>query len=190
MVRKSMNLLRKKVNKLSQISILVTTIVVIVIFSWVKFSQPSVPKLGEFQEIANLPLSNVTFKDSSGKTLKLSDFKGKMVILHSWATWCGPCLEEIPELLEFYEEFKEKNIQIIALAREPLQQDPTQIKLGKMPVYFDQGNKLVQDMMMIAGIPSTLFINPQGKVEGIILGKVQWKDQKIRKYIKEVMEKK
>jgi thiol-disulfide isomerase/thioredoxin len=168
------------------ITILVTSLIVGIIFYWVWVSSPAVPKLGEFQELQNLSLSQKEFKDVSGKAFRLSDFKGKLIILHSWASWCQPCLEEIPQMLEFCKKFENQGVVLIALQREPIKGNGV---IEGLPVYFDSGNKLAQDMMMIGGIPSTLFISPSGKPEFIVLGKVLWNSDKLLKKIQEMLTK-
>ena len=66
-----------------------------------------------------------TLKDASGATVKLSDYKGKVVLLNFWATWCGPCKLEIPEFVEAYSKFRDKGFVILGVLSEddPSQQD-------------------------------------------------------------------
>ena len=158
-------------NRTSYIAIVVTTLFVMGIFFWVNISKADVPRYGNFQEITDIPLSKAKFTDEQGRAYTLEDFKGKLIILHSWASWCRPCLEELPEMIEFSNKNQDKNIVLIALHREPLRE---KVIIENFPIYFDEGNTLVQEMMMVKGIPSTLFIAPNGKVQGIVLGKASW----------------
>jgi thiol-disulfide isomerase/thioredoxin len=171
-------------NKISRISIIIALILVAGVFYWVRVNKPEIPKLGNFQDVGSIPLSKAQFKDEKGNLFTLSDFKGKLIILHSWATWCEPCLEEIPEMLEFYKKFQDKNVVLIALHREPLRGNA---QIPGLSVYFDAGNALAQDMMMIGGIPSTLFISPNGTTQGIILGKSPWKSAQMHLRIESML---
>jgi thiol-disulfide isomerase/thioredoxin len=64
---------------------------------------------------------NTDLKDLSGKTFKLSDYAGKVVVVNLWATWCGPCRTEIPELIKLSDEYKSRGVELIGLTNE----DPT-----------------------------------------------------------------
>jgi thiol-disulfide isomerase/thioredoxin len=166
--------------------ILVTVFIAGFVGYWVQTSQPLVPKLGEFYEISDIPLSELPFYDQQEKPHKLSDFKGRMIILHSFAKWCAPCLEEMPEMMAFYKEFEKKGIVLIALEREPILENKNINLYGLIP-YKDKGNQLSATMGMIGGIPSTMFIDVNGKPRGIILGKVDWKSPKIHKIIESML---
>ncbi len=167
-------------NKTSYISIIVTALFVAGVFFWVKMSKIDVPKLGQFQVLSDIGLSKAKIKDSQGKSITLADLKGKLVVLHSWASWCAPCMEEIPQMMDFFHKNQDKKIVLIAIHREPIRQIPT---IQGLPIYFDEGNILAQEMMMIKGIPSTLFIAPSGKVQGIILGKAQWQSHQMQERV-------
>lgn len=55
-------------------------------------------------------------KDLAGHTVRLSDYRGKVVVINFWATWCAPCLAEMPELVKLQRDYKEKGIQVIGVA--------------------------------------------------------------------------
>lgn len=61
---------------------------------------------------------NTELKDLSGKPFKLSDYAGKVVVVNLWATWCGPCRVEIPELIKLSEEYKSRGVELIGLTNE------------------------------------------------------------------------
>ena len=71
-------------------------------------------------ELADLPpaVSVVPLKDSKGASFKLADFFGKVTVINLWATWCGPCRREIPELVKLNKEFHSRGVEIIGLSTE------------------------------------------------------------------------
>jgi thiol-disulfide isomerase/thioredoxin len=108
------------------------------------------------------------FKDFDGKMHKLSDFRGKWVLLDFWATWCGPCREEIPFLVKAFKKYSNKEIQFISVSHD--QTIDVAKKYAK-----DKGMDWIQTINMegycdasekfnIQGIPSPFLIDPDGKI--------------------------
>lgn len=64
------------------------------------------------------PAPDFTLKDASGNSVKLSDFRGKVVLLNFWATWCGPCALEIPWFVEFQQQFKSRGLEIVGVSMD------------------------------------------------------------------------
>ncbi len=71
-------------------------------------------------ELAKLPAEvlDVPLKAVTGKPIKLSDYSGKVVVVNLWATWCGPCRSEIPELVKLYNEYHPKGLEVVGLSTE------------------------------------------------------------------------
>jgi peroxiredoxin len=71
-------------------------------------------------ELADLPpaVSVAPLKDSKGASFKLADFFGKVMVVNLWATWCGPCRREIPELVKLHKEFHSRGVEMIGLSTE------------------------------------------------------------------------
>ncbi len=134
----------------------------------------------EASEDELLPAPDFTLTDQYGVTHTLSDYRGKIVFLNFWATWCPPCRAEMPYIQELYEEYQEKEepeVVILSVAF-PGQGDETDIEGIKSfldengytyPVLMDEGATL-QLPYYISSFPTTFIINSEGDVLGYIPG--------------------
>ena len=104
--------------------------------------------------------------DTKGKTHTLSGYKGKWVLVNYWATWCPPCLEEIPDLIALHEN-KKNNLVVIGVAMD--YRDPKQVIDFAEGLFVDYpivlGNaKVVSQIGPVRGLPTTYLYNPEGKM--------------------------
>ncbi len=110
------------------------------------------------------------FKLSSrgGKTIDLAQFRGQVVMINFWATWCGPCRQEMPLLEDIYKKYKPMGFTMLAVNVEP-DSKAAEAWLGKLskpvsfPVAFDVDSK-VSKLYKVAGMPSTVFVDRKGNV--------------------------
>lgn len=106
--------------------------------------------------------------DISGQTLKLSEFKGKIVLLDFWATWCPPCRVEIPNLLEIYRQFKNKNFVLISVSLDrdiPLaRQFVKEKEMNWLHVIDRESSSSIASLYEIEYIPTTFIIDGKGKI--------------------------
>ena len=128
-----------------------------------------------------------TAMDKDGKTVKLSDFKGKKVYINMWASWCGPCMREIPELEKTYQKLKDnKDIVFLSMTspndKEFKNQTPQDkgkdVILNKAkelgvtyPVLFDVNDRFIINYA-IRSFPTHIFINSDGTIGNRIAGAV------------------
>lgn len=120
----------------------------------------------------------VDFKwDENGKEMKLSDYKGKVILLNFWATWCPPCRKELPDLSTLSTELKDKDFKMIGVSvddnQEVLNNFLKSNNLSYTVVY--EPNELVSKYMTSAGqnqnvVPQTYIIDKNGKVVEAIMG--------------------
>lgn len=115
------------------------------------------------------PMLNFTQNNTEGKPVHFSDFKGKYVFVDFWASWCGPCRAENPNVLKAYNKYKEENFTVIGVSLdEDGEKWKKAIKEDGMP--WTQVSDLkgwqneVSTYYGIRGIPSTLLVNPEGKI--------------------------
>lgn len=112
-----------------------------------------------------------------GSTVKLRDFRGKVIFLNFWATWCPPCLEEMPAMEQLYQRYRERGLVVLALSEDtegekvvtPFFQDH---KLT-FPVAYDSKMK-VAELYLLLGLPSTYLINREGQIVATALGARAW----------------
>jgi len=123
---------------------------------------------------------NFTLKDVNGKDVKLASFKGKVVLLNFWATWCGPCKIEIPWFNEFQQKYQDKGFVVLGISAddtvEQLKPFVTEFKMN-YPVLVGLGRDDVQEALgPVWGLPTTLLINREGKVCQTHMGLVKKAD--------------
>jgi peroxiredoxin len=109
-----------------------------------------------------------TLKDAGGATVKLSDYKGKVVLLNFWATWCGPCKMEIPEFVEAYSKYRDKGFVILGVLSED---DPSQKDLQTFMSEFKmnypvmrQHAELEESFGTLWALPTSFVIDRKGQV--------------------------
>ena len=106
-----------------------------------------------------------TAKNLDAKPVKLSDFKGKVVLVNFWAVWCGPCQEEIPELVQLYNTYHDKGFVIVGVSdSSDLKEIKTFVNEHKMsyPVVTDDGD--ISDEYNVSGFPTSFLIDRSGKI--------------------------
>lgn len=119
-----------------------------------------------------------TLKGEDGKTYRLKDYRGKVVILNFWATWCPPCREEMPSMERAWQIIKDKDIIILAVN---VGEDADTIFefTGQYPVTFplpmDINGEVIKQYP-VRGLPTTYIIDPNGKATHRAVGSRMWDD--------------
>lgn len=117
-----------------------------------------------------------TLKTSDGKTVKLSDYRGQKVILNFWATWCPPCREEIPDMVKFYENYKDKGIVILGVNLTTAERSPGGVPQFlkdyniSYPVLMDEKGDVGDRQYNVNAIPTTYILDSNGKITEVITG--------------------
>jgi len=116
----------------------------------------------------------LSIKTLDGKTFNLADHKGNWVILNVWATWCSPCIKELPELSRFVSAHK--NVRAIGLAYEDTEVDEIKAFLAKHPVSFPIAQVDTFDppksLEIPRGLPTTYLIAPDGSIAKTFMGPI------------------
>ena len=148
----------------------------------------------ETKEIKNLFLNNelkkydeITFLDDNNNQLSLEDYKGNLIILNFWATWCAPCKDEMPSLDLLAENSNLDNLKIfpINIGKDTNQKSLTffeDLKIKNLEIYSDSPNTLAKKFKL-RGLPTTIFFNKDGFEFARIIGSIDFVDKKFIKWL-------
>jgi thiol-disulfide isomerase/thioredoxin len=123
------------------------------------------------------PLANVPVSGSTS----LENYRGKVLFLNLWATWCGPCRAEMPSMEKLYQRFKGKGLEILAVNIQEKKADvETFMRRNKLtfPVALDQDGSIAQQYGVM-GIPTSYILDRQGRILLRLVGSINWDDPKI-----------
>src|SRR5262245_16602924 len=129
-------------------------------------AKPPAPAAGALPE--NIMRANINLID--GKTRKLADYEGKVLVVDLWATWCGPCRQEIPHLVAIANEYKDKGVEVIGLTNEDPESDSEMVKQFSevfkinYPIGWADMDMQRELMQGRNGIPQTYIIGRDGTV--------------------------
>jgi len=141
-------------------------VIVLVFFVLLSGCEKKVPRV-------NSPAPDFILKDIEGKSVRLSDYRGKVVVLEFWATWCPPCKLAIPEFNSLYEKYIGREFEVLAVS---IDEDSSGLRSFakeygiSYPVLAD--NKNVAELYGITNIPTTIIINKEGIISNKHLGYV------------------
>jgi len=150
----------------------------------------------EEPNIKNLVLSKnpkiyeeVVFKDSNDYDVNLDDFKGKLLILNFWATWCAPCREEMPSLddLQSNSNFDNLKIFLINIGQENFSKSDSFFKelgIQNLEMYFDAPITLAKKFSL-RGVPTTILFNKKGEEFGRIMGSIDFNNLEFINWLKQ-----
>ncbi len=128
---------------------------------------------------------NLKFKDLNGKEYLLNDFLGKTVVLNIWATWCAPCVAELPSLARLASKYSSNTkVEVICLSDESIQTIKSKETVDgiKAPIFSYEGHKLPKDFEK-DGIPATFIICPEGRIAFSHVGSADWDDASVISFI-------
>ena len=130
------------------------------------------PRLGK-----GVPAPDFTLPDLDGKMVSLADYKDKVVLLNIWATWCPPCVEEMPSMEKLYQELKDEGFEILAVSID--------VSGAKAVIPFMKKHKLsfsaltdtkgaIKSLYQTTGVPESFIIDKDGIVVEKIMGPRDW----------------
>jgi thiol-disulfide isomerase/thioredoxin len=122
--------------------------------------------------------ASFTFQDGSGKNLTLADWKGKVVLVNLWATWCAPCRKEMPQLAELQQKFGGDGFEVVAVSvdRKGVEASSEFLKAvgaDALKLYIDKPAASL-GALKSPGLPTTVLLDRQGREIGRLLGPADW----------------
>ncbi|MGZ3747717.1 MAG: TlpA family protein disulfide reductase [Pseudobdellovibrionaceae bacterium] len=141
----------------------------------------------------NEKLSDFEVKNLQGVFLKLSQFKGKVIIINFWASWCGPCVEEVPSLIKLMKAFPDK-LELIAISGDSTEEEiysflksfPEMNILPNIHVVWDKDKHLSQQYQ-IYRLPESLLLNKDLKLVKKVSGAIDWHTGDAIAYIQQLI---
>lgn len=135
---------------------------------------------GPFQSWQGVAAPDMSLTMLDGKTVRLRDLKGKRVVLNFWATWCGPCIEEIPEFVRLYKETPRSDLEIVGISDEAEETLRPFVAEKAMTYPVVSAKELPAPYGQIEVIPTTFFIDRKGVIQSVFLGSLNFNELKAR----------
>ena len=131
------------------------------------------------------PKAELNLKDSSGARVSLRDYRGKIVVLNFWATWCGPCNQEMPMIVELQREYASRGVVFIAASLDDAKtrnQIPAFVSKYQItfPVWYGATSDDLDRLGMGELVPDTAFLDQEGRIVSRVLGQMRKEELKER----------
>ena len=147
------------------------------------FSGATVLKIGK-------PAPDFGFADLDGKKVRLSDYRGKVVLVNIWATWCRPCVDEMPSLGRLYRKFKDKDFEVLAISidAEGAKMVAPFVKEYKLtfPALIDPEGS-IKESYGVTGVPESFIIDQQGILVKKVIGAADWSAPEVFRFIENLL---
>ena len=160
----------------------VSTALLVLVLGWVAYQQ--VPLYLEANRITGTDLPRGVVRDlATGASVSLSEFSGRPVLLNFWATWCGPCIAEVPLLNSAYEKWGPKGLALLAITYEDRASVLAfQKRYGvRYPLYLDPTGE-VGRALRVAVFPTLIFVGRDGRIDSVSHGfspLLQWRVRRL-----------
>ncbi len=172
---------------------LIILISIFFLFSFPAFSQERglYSKIGIHSVRNGTKTPDFSLEGLDGKRVRLSGLKGNVILLNFWATWCGPCRDEMPSMEALYQHYKERNFILLTISVDEGSPEPTRKFIEKnsycFPVLLDSAGKTL-DLFGIDRIPATVVIDKKGRILGRAIGPRDWSRPDVFSFIDQLLD--
>ena len=165
--------------------------VTLIVFFWIMTSKDNLSpaylgagpeRVGQMQAFAITPSLRppltVAWRDANGQEISLAAFRGKVVMLNFWASWCSPCLRELPSINRLQARLGGDQFTVVALnvdrgGKSVAERYTRRLKLDKLALYIDQSNNAAKSMKL-KNMPTTIIFDAEGREVGRLVGAAEW----------------
>lgn len=146
------------------------------------------PSMATEKQVLSADLAAIKFKDAKGNVLSLADLKGKVVFINFWATWCPPCLAEMPSVNKLHQQFGEDKEVVFLMVDADSNFEKAQAymdrKKYKMPVYVAASD--IPDVLFKGSLPTTVVLDKMGRLSYNEEGAANYASQKFIDFIQQL----
>jgi thiol-disulfide isomerase/thioredoxin len=151
------------------------------------------PTLGRFMPTEpGVPVPELPFTDGSGESITINAFRGRVVLINFWATWCAPCIEEMPALDRLQAKFKPEEFEIVAIALDRQGERVVRpffdkLRLERMKLYLDASN-ISSRLMSVSAMPTSILVAKDGAELGRVLGPAKWDGREFERLVRRAID--
>ncbi|WP_298444820.1 TlpA disulfide reductase family protein [uncultured Ferrimonas sp.] len=148
-------------------------------------------KFVEFSNARTPP--ELIFNDRQGQPVSMDQHQGKLVLINIWASWCGPCIKEIPALRQLEQQFSDKPVKVVPVSIDDLSSDEVyqvlaNYQLQHIDSLFDRGHAM-NGVMPVNVVPATYVLDSNGNLVGFARGYLDWQDPQVAPYMAQLIDK-
>lgn len=154
-------------------------------------TSPTAPLAAFVYSKSPTELADITFQNDQAQPIKLSDFRGRVIVLNLWATWCAPCREEMPSFDRLQRDLGSDKFEVVALSLDRAGAEASkkflqEVKAEHLKLYVDPTGKQGFPLKLI-GMPTTILIDKQGREIGRLTGPAEWDTPDAKKMIEKAL---
>lgn len=145
---------------------------------------------GSFTPVEHYPAPNIRFSDANGNIHNLTDYQGKVVLLNFWATWCTPCVAEMPTLSQLASDMQGRDVVVLPISvdfsgSEAVQKFYNNNGIENLGVFVDNKGTAFKEYKLNA-LPTTFIIDRRGNVTTKIMGAMDWASDEVKAYLSDL----
>ena len=160
---------------------LLPVIVVVLILAYGTLTRMSDVKAGNLPQVGQ-PLADFALTDLKGNTVQLSALRGKVVFINVWATWCQPCVDEMPTIERLYNQLHARGLEVVTVSLDPLGAQVVEPFMRRyqltFPVLLDAKSQ-VERLYGTTGVPESFIVDKQGRLVEKVVGPRDWSSPQV-----------